>query len=51
MFAYCVGSDLNGTGLGVLDEPCPAASLNTGKSGVELLLQGVEAAVVGLDGL
>lgn len=47
----CVGSDLDGTGLGVLDQPSPARALDTGQSGVELLLQLVEAAIVGVDGL
>lgn len=47
----CVGSDLDGTGLGVLDQPCPARALNTGQSSVELFLHGVEAAIVGVDGL
>lgn len=47
----CVGSDLDGTGLGVLDQPSPAGALDAGQSGVELLLHRVEAAVVGFDGL
>ena len=47
----CVGSDLNGTSLGVLDQPSPAGALDTGQSGVELLLHAIEAAVVGVDGL
>ena len=32
----CVGSDLDGTSLGVLDQPSPARALDTGQSGVEL---------------
>lgn len=47
----CVGSDLDGTSLGVLDQPGPAGALNTGQRGVELLLHRVETAVVGVDGL
>lgn len=47
----CVGSDLDGTGLGVLDQPSPARALDTGEGSVELLLHGIEAAVMGVDGL
>lgn len=46
-----VGSDLDGASLGILDQPSPARTLDAGKSGVELLLHGIEAAVVCVDGL
>lgn len=48
---YSVGLDANlASGL-VLDKPGPAASLDTSQSSVELLLEGVEAAVGLVDGL
>lgn len=47
----CVGSDLDGASLGVLDQPSPARALNAGERSVELLLHGIETAVVGVDGL
>lgn len=46
-----VGLDLNSTSLSVLDQPSPARTLNAGQSSVELLLHGVEAAEVRVDGL
>lgn len=48
---YSIGPDLNSTGLSVLDQPGPTTTLDTGEGGVELLLHGVEAAVVGINGL
>lgn len=43
--------DADGVRLDVLDQPCPAAALDAGKGSVELLLEGIEAAVAGVDGL
>lgn len=48
---YGICLDRNGTSLSVLNEPCPSTALDAGKSGVELLLQSVQAAVVAVDGL
>ena len=43
--------DTNRAGLSILDQPRPAASLNTRQCGVEFLLHGVEGAVVRVDSL
>lgn len=43
------GCDTKGTALLILDEPSPTAALDTGKSGVELLAEGIEGAKVLVD--
>lgn len=43
--------DANAASLHVLNQPCPATALNASKGCVELLLEGVEAAVAVVDGL
>ena len=42
--------DLNAAGLGVLHQPCPAAALDARQRGIELLLEGIQAAVALIDG-
>lgn len=44
-----VGADEDLSRLGVLDEPRPAAALDAGEGGVELVSEGGEGAVRGLD--
>ncbi len=46
-----VGADADLAGLLVLDQPGPAAALNTGQRGVELVLELIETTVGGVDGL
>lgn len=48
---YSVGADANLTSLLVLDEPGPATALDTSKSSVHLVLELIEAAVGGVNGL
>ncbi len=43
-------ADLDLACLGVLHEPCPAASLDTGKSSIEFGLERGEVAVAGFNG-
>jgi len=42
--------DLDSSSLRVLDQPRPAAALDTRKRSVELLLEGIKAAVAVVDG-
>lgn len=44
-----VGLDTNVAGLDVLDEPRPTAALDASEGGIELLLEGVKAAVALVD--
>lgn len=46
-----VGANADLARLLVLDQPGPAAALNTGQRGVELVLELIEATVGGVDGL
>lgn len=42
--------DLNLTGLGVLDQPSPTRTLDTGEGGIELVLEAGEVSIEGFDG-
>lgn len=48
---YSVGADADLTGLLVLDQPSPAAALDTSESGVDLALELAEATVGAVDSL
>lgn len=48
--SYSVGLDANVTGLLVLDEPSPAATLDSSKSSIHLVLELLQAAVGVVDG-
>lgn len=47
----CIRFDSDLSGLCILDEPSPATALNTGKSSIEILLQGIETSVTVINGL
>ena len=51
MVTYGIGADANLASLLVLDEPGPSTALNTSQGGVHLVLELVEAAIGGVDGL
>ena len=45
IYTYSIGADANLTSVLVLDKPSPATSLDTGKSGVHLVLELIQATV------
>jgi hypothetical protein len=51
MSYYRICLDANASSLSVLDKPGPTASLDTSQSGIELLLERVQAAITVIDGL
>jgi hypothetical protein len=46
----CTGDEAKGAGSLVLDQPCPAGTLDAGEGGIGLLLEVLEGAEVLVDG-